>query len=300
LAFSYIGNGMGDQLIVYHLKQAGDKSLALPQGFWHLATCLRSIVVSNDRECPHALQPYDQMAGERAYEFLLRIICGLDSPLLGETEVLGQFKEFYKAHQDEFPSSLRQTFDSLNRDAKKVRSQFLQNLGCTSYGSLLRKQMKDPSAPLTLVGAGALAQDILPWFAKLNNPVRLLTRNPQKHQDLANQLNVELLSFEQISGREFGGVLVLAAPVSSRWVSDHFNLHTFDHIYDLRGESQQDLLPGAHVTSLQTLFANIEKNRRQAQRTKELAIAAIKERAHQTSLIERPRPFGWDDLWAYS
>ncbi len=291
---------MADHLKVFHLKTAGDTNLPIPKGFWHMATCLRSIVISDQAKRPAALKEHELMEGEEAYEFLLRIICGLDSPLLGETEVLGQFKDFFKRHEQDFSGPLRETLSGLNRDAKKIRAKYLQNLGCTSYGSLLRKKMKGQRVPLTLVGAGSLAQDILPWFAKSENSVHLFTRTPQKYQNLQEQHNVELFGYDNLKNIQTGGILVIAAPVEALWVEKNFDLSAFVHIYDLRGESKKDSLSGTHVTGLHCLFESIEKNRRQAESIKERAISAIKEQANHLKLVERPRPFGWDDLWTYS
>lgn len=291
---------MADRFKVYHKKSAGDPSLALPEGHWHLATCLRSIVISDQADRPESLDNHDLMNGEKAYEFLLKIICGLDSPLLGETEVLGQFKDFFKKFENEFSSNILEMLQNLNRDAKKIRSQYLQNLGCTSYGSLLRKQLKGRQKPLTLIGAGSLAQDILPWFAKAENPVVLYTRTPEKYQALTQQKNVILKSYDQIDNTPKGGILVVAAPVTAEWVQSHFDLKQFYHVYDLRGDSLQDALQGDHIVPLQSLFASIEDNKRQAERVKEKAISAIRNQAHHLKLVERPRPFGWEDLWNYS
>lgn len=291
---------MADRLKVYHRKVAGDSNLPLPTGFWHLATCLRSIVISDRPDNPQSLEPYDLMTGEDAYEFLLKIICGLDSPLLGETEVLGQFKDFYKKYEADFSSAVRDILQNLNRDAKKIRASFLQNLGCTSYGSLLRKQLKGKNTALTMLGAGSLAQDILPWFAKAENQVRVYTRRPENYPELADLKNVILQDYTNIETPATGGLLVVAAPVSAEWLESQFDLNQFDQIYDLRGDSQTNPLKGDHVTPLHILFANIENNKRQAARIKEKAISAIREHANLLKTIERPRPFGWDDLWAYS
>lgn len=291
---------MAERLKVFHLKSAGDSSLKLPEGYWHLATCLRSIILSDRCDHPEVLNQHDYMQGEQAYEFLLKIICGLDSPLLGETEILGQFKDFAKKNEKSFSGPIRDMVNSLLRDAKKIRSEYLQNLGCTSYGSLLRKELKDVSIPLTVVGAGSLAQDILPWFAKSQAVVQVVTRRPQKYIEIVQQKNVKLSSFEEIASLKKEGVLVIAAPVTSQWIADNFPLSHYQYVYDLRADSHQDSLVGDQVTHLQSLFSNIERNKRQAVRTKELAIAAIKKQVHHLSLIERPRPFGWEDLWMCS
>jgi len=292
---------MADRLKVFHLKSAGDKNLPLPNGYWHLATCLRSIIVTDQEGFPDSLKKHDFMKGEVAYEFLLRVICGLDSPLLGETEILGQFKEFLKSNQNSFSGPIQQVLNNLTRDAKKIRSQFLQNLGCTSYGSLLRKELRGRKFQLSILGAGSLAQDIFPWFAKTGNKVRVITRNPSKYNNLLeDHENIELHSFENLSEHKSSGVLVIAAPLKAQWIQDNLDLSQFDMIFDLRGDSHSDKIQSRNVTSLKSLFDSIEMNKRQAAQTKEKAMSAIKEQANHLLLQERPRPFGWDDLWTYS
>jgi hypothetical protein len=53
-------------------------------------------------------------------------------------------------------------------DTKEIRSQYLQNLGGASYGSLVRmilgKQPEDKREPVLLLGAGQLAKSIAPYL----------------------------------------------------------------------------------------------------------------------------------------
>ena len=65
-----------------------------------LKTCQRSLVLSLNnfpfkyKELPsHELQSADS-----AYIYLLETICGLKSKLIGENEIVGQFKEAYKIY----------------------------------------------------------------------------------------------------------------------------------------------------------------------------------------------------------
>ncbi len=292
---------MADRFKLYHLKSAGDSQLKLPEGYWHLTTCLRSIVITGDESRPESLNNHQFMGEEEAYEFLLKVICGLDSPLLGETEILGQFKEFAKKHESDFSAHIRDLVYRLLRDAKNIRKEFLQNLGCTSYGSLLRKELKGEDAPVTLVGAGSLAQDILPWFAKWKQPLQVFTRDPKKYQDLkAKQENIDLRSFAEMQSFVNEGILVVAAPLSSAQLNELFDLESYAMIYDLRGDSHRDTLNSSNVTTLKALFDSIETNKKQAAVTKKNAVTAIKKFANHLSLLERPRPFGWEDLWTYS
>lgn len=289
---------MTENLVLYHRKEPG-RSLDLPQNHWHMATCLRSIIISDQKhESPEILEHYERKQGDSAYGFLLSVICGLDSPMLGETEILGQFKEFCRKNQKSFSVPMAEIVTQLKRDAKSVRTQYLQNLGCTSYGSLLRKNLKNQSGEFVLIGAGALTQDIVPWFAKMDVKIKVFTRRPEKYKELEEgQDNLQLLPMEQLTDLSSRGVLVVAAPMESKELHKKVNLDSFDHVYDLRGSSVDDPLEVKSATPLQTLFASIEKNKDQANKIRKKAFLAVEKHTVNLSLFEKQRPFGWEDLW---
>src|SRR5437660_4432656 len=118
-------------------------------------TCLRRILFlsSNENravieaaEGGKALPPtVEVFRGEEAYRFLLEVICGLNSPIVGETAVMGQFKEF--SLRARFPKTAWGPFliglmTNLLMDAKHVRHGHLQGIGSKSYGSIVRQQVK--------------------------------------------------------------------------------------------------------------------------------------------------------------
>src|SRR5215831_12199098 len=83
--------------------------------------------------------------GREAYRFLLEVVCGLNSPIVGETAVMGQFKEF--SQHAKFPTTswgafLRRITSNLMMDAKRIRHDHLQGIGSQSYGSLVRQHVK--------------------------------------------------------------------------------------------------------------------------------------------------------------
>src|SRR3989475_6294583 len=76
-------------------------------------TCLRRILFlnSNDNravieaaEVGKAVPPtVEVFRAQEAYRFLLEVICGLNSPIVGETAVMGQFKKI--SLQTKFPKN---------------------------------------------------------------------------------------------------------------------------------------------------------------------------------------------------
>ncbi len=191
-------------LRVYHLsKKQTQNNDILPtskSSVFLINTCLRKIWITFDNcsELDEArkTQPIDKMIGGDAYEFLLRIACGLESEIIGETDIFGQFKsawsEFKKQNANDV-ESLQTWIQKLFEDTKEIRTQFVQNIGGSNYGSLVRKMIKERSAqigrskPILLVGAGQLAQSILPylkenevwvWNRSLENAIALKEIHP--------------------------------------------------------------------------------------------------------------------------
>src|SRR5262245_7062896 len=114
-------------------------------------TCLRRILFLNanehralieaaeDENCSPTVEVY---RGQEAYRFLLEFLCGVNSPIVGETAVMGQFKEFLlhaKFSRTPWGSFLRDLSSNLMIDAKRIRHEHLQHLGSQSYGSLVRQ-----------------------------------------------------------------------------------------------------------------------------------------------------------------
>ncbi|MCB0379228.1 MAG: hypothetical protein KDD33_12115 [Bdellovibrionales bacterium] len=286
---------------LYHKAGGNHQDLKVPEGFWHFGTCMRSIVVSLEDHIPNSLKSYDFYRGESAYRFLLEVICGMHSPLIGETEILGQFKNFHREYGKVWPSLLQEIFQALNADAKQVRQKHLQNIGCHSYGSLLRKTLAADIKAMHFLGAGQLVEEILPWFKKAQFPMSIFTRDPEKHRNLKTlDEKVHLHPITDIAGEEKGAVLVVAAPVSAQWIQSQCQLQDYAQVIDLRGDCQQDPLPHHNLKTLHQMFHKIEKQKEKAVEVKSSAQQMIIDTANQRYLMEKPRPFGWEDLWACS
>jgi glutamyl-tRNA reductase len=84
---------------------------------------------------PHPVYHHDTPGTVR---HLFRVSCGLDSMVLGETEVLGQVKKAYSAASDAGTTSrhLNKLFQHAFRVAKKIRTETQITRGATSVGSV--------------------------------------------------------------------------------------------------------------------------------------------------------------------
>ena len=136
---------------------------------WVIATCQRTVLVGVGDDLrkrvaarlPLAFRAQGH-AGDEAYAFLLRFACGLESRLIGETEIFGQVKESWRefsATDTDLSRELAPLVQQLFQDTKEIRAHQLSGLGSASYGSQVRRLLGGTAGGTTLlVGAGLLAQ----------------------------------------------------------------------------------------------------------------------------------------------
>jgi glutamyl-tRNA reductase len=304
-----------DQLVIVNLRrEARDRMPAVLNGIeWQ--TCLRRILFLNARDNHDILETIttegllppivEVYRSQQAYGFLLEVICGLNSPIVGETAVMGQFKDFLQ--NAKFPNSawgnfLRQLATNLMIDAKRVRARHLQGLGSQSYGSLVRQHVKGLPT-VAVLGSGKLAREILPWLIG-KTTVRVYCRNLERAQTLCEEFpEIELVPYSKsdIAWSEGEAGLVIAAPLQAdevaRWSQSQ--AVSFTKCLDLRGEALTD--PINHpmiVIALHELFAALRAERERLEGHIEAARSEIKRLVARQSQQAQFRPFGWEDLCA--
>lgn len=271
-------------------------------------TCLRNILFCREDQWSQysdLAEEGDQvLSGEAALTFLLEVLCGLHSPIIGETEVFGQFKKFVgsrKLENDSLFGDQQKWLHFVLTEVKKSRSELLSHTGSQSYGSLLRRYSKSYSS-ITFCGSGQLTQEILPWIQEKS--VQVLCRNPLKDQEFFKALPAELLSYDQ--AYVHGQALVIAAPLSDQKILDLIHRQEINprKIFDLRGEKNnlKSLIhaqcPQVSLMTLQDFFNEIEGCKKETEIRVQKLKDILSERAQ--SFIQRTelRPLGWDDLCA--
>lgn len=169
-----------------------------------LRTCQRTLVLAYDIYPFHqeTLPKHDLVTGQDAYLFLLETICGLKSKLIGENEIVGQFKEAYKIYAI---STLKDTkllliLEKLFKDAKDIRTQYLIGISQKTYASLTRRHFiqKARASHIVVVGSGALAEDLINQFKK-KAQVSICARNAEKVQELAKTHSLNVIPWEERS-----------------------------------------------------------------------------------------------------
>jgi glutamyl-tRNA reductase len=196
-----------------HILHANEALHALPPAFAAAArsgdalvlhTCQRIMVLTCQADTVNSLRDHlpadahcEVQEGASAYELLLRLACGLESRLAGETEVFGQFKQCWQefsAGRSELATHVSGLMQTLFRDVKDIRSRYLTGTGSASYGSLVRRVLapvqpvvaQPAAAPVLLVGAGQLAQSVAPWLKA--SELWIWNRNADRAASLADEL----------------------------------------------------------------------------------------------------------------
>jgi len=280
------------------------KDQPIPSGTLVWRTCLREVAFGEDPEdiSTNSDDARPLVEGD-AYRLLLEILCGLQSPMLGETQVLGQFKAFLAA-LDRSHGWLNRLGQRLLTDAREIRTQHLQGLGSRSYGSAVRRYLTT-CRHTVLIGTGKLANEVLPFLADEGRTVDQWGRavdpgidGPAVRTDAITYRPLDELEHASVSTQPT--VLIIAAPVPSAVVDRVAERYSgLLSIIDLRGElGSAPLRANVPVVTLQDLFAQMSASNGAAIRHVEAAKADIASRSRRYELRDELRPFGWDDLCA--
>lgn len=267
-------------------------------------TCLREIAILDGRQVRvENLKADDQLyAREDGYRFLLEVICGLHSPVVGETEVLGQFKNFaQKAQESPGGRCTAPWIQRLIADAKRIRTKHLTGMGGRSYGQLALKHLSE-CPRIIVLGAGHLAQELVPWFS--DHRLEVFCRRPEAATELLQRHdNAGIHSIDDSIAPDNNAIgLVIAAPMSAReiaaWVSRLGC--AVETIVDLRGESPNDRLEidSTTIVHFREILDDLETNCRFASARVEGAREDISKCAQSFWDRFEIRPFGWEDLCA--
>lgn len=244
------------------------------------STCLRSIAFGGANLYADQIQSGDQvLEGCEAYEFLLQVVCGLHSPVKGETEVHGQYKKFLEEAKERLSREEYRVLHDVHVDAKRVRTLHLRHLGSQSYGSFCRRQVRG-LGEVNLIGSGHLVRELLPWLAKSEATLRVFCRSAaakrEEFQSRFPNVQVEELYSAPISA---GSAVVVAAPVRAHELSQWMAPNRPRVIIDLRAESAEDPLPMENF-SLKDVFQAIEASRAKINSEVEKARQMVKELAY--------------------
>lgn len=237
---------------------------------------------------------FEILKDETAYSFLLEVLCGLKSPLIGETEVFGQFKNQVLKNLDP-KNPLSKVINSIVSDTKNIRSKHLTNLGSSSYGSVARKYLVGFKS-LDIIGAGQFVQSLKPWIEKSDIHTNVYTRKPDKYAKFFENSNWGLKLFSEYSPELAQGpkALFICAPLDVSGI----NLDAYNLVIDFRDLTVLNLVAHKNIKNLSEIFQEIQNGNVLAEAKKVEALVSIEKASQMYATAMNHRPFGWDDLSA--
>jgi len=187
-----------DRLVVVHQRRSagarGDEWHSPPSSVLHVETCLRRLCIGDLVTLPNPVvaglpstQPVERFRGVAAYQFLLSVATGLESEIAGESEIFGQFRDAWRAFERTEPAHARSQSSLIHKlfeDVKEIRARHLQNADTITYGGLTRHLLgAAANAPTLVVGAGNMAQSVVPYLA--GRPLHFWNRTVSRAHELA-------------------------------------------------------------------------------------------------------------------
>lgn len=264
-----------------------------PPAVWR--TCLREITFIDQRSAiPEGTPAWHD---EDAYAYLLEVICGLDSPIVGETEVLHQFKAFADGLPPG-PAMWRELCRLLLTDAKAIRRGHLIGLGSRSYGSAVRRCIRDYPR-VALLGTGILAAEIAPYLAAPGRLIDWWGRRSAFEVALASATYRCVDAASSVFADD-PTAIVIAAPASSAEIGSLARRYRqVVALIDLRAEAAQDPPPPvAPIVTLEDVFAELRQAARVSDQRVQAAKRDIRSCAAAFGARAKLNPSGWHDLCA--
>ena len=249
------------------------------------------------------------LAGTDAYEFLLETICGLKSRVLGENEIVHQFKEAYTTFMaKENPNRLIQNLlEKLFKDAKDIRSQHLKNIGLQTYAGITRKllsQKVKAGERIVILGSGELAEDLIKIIHR-RYEVFICARNENRVSKLTETYGVESIPWGHLNEALKEKVIVntigttdtiIDAKLEQEFLSST-DLKTLVCLAEPSPYPWQDHPSAKSVFLLNDIFKYAEHfNLEKKQKVSSASLAIKAKSQHRQNHFTLHLPFGWDEL----
>jgi glutamyl-tRNA reductase len=155
--------------------------------------------------------------GSACFHHLIRVTAGLDSALVGETEIQGQVKKSYQdvCAQVCLPSCLHYIFQKSLKIGKNVRTCWLNAMSTSCFEKSICQYVensfnKDECYKILFVGASEINCKLIhQWKRKDNVLIALTNRSPIPLKEIAQKEDLEVLNWQNLSSwKDFDVVIV--------------------------------------------------------------------------------------------
>lgn len=236
---------------------------------------------------------------------LLKLASGLESMVLGETEIRYQIKEAFKKSIDEncIDSPMNQLFQSIFRESKEIRKYIPTNIPL-SISSLGIRNLEEKVGGFAshdeyfiVIGSGTISKSSIEYIKKWGGRnILWINRTKEKIIDYAKQLNVEALSLQEffdINSFKYKYPKNISAIITATSANEPILLKDFIKQLNFRKlfiidlampsdveESVKDL-DNVDVVNLQTIKEQLERNKQRREEYAKKALNIIEESSYR-------------------
>lgn len=270
------------------------------RGVVTLETCNRiEFIVSSDsedglRELELRLSGFSKLVGRDALRHIFRVVCGMDSMVVGEAQIAGQFKSAYYLALEEglTDRELNRVFHRAFFVSKLVRSRTRIGWGSVSIASLGVRLAEQVVGSLTacrvlLLGAGEMGRLTLQHLmSKGAEDVVLLNRTAERAYELARRYPI---SVRQIGDLEKllpeADVVISTVATSANYIltsqqflrSQERTRCLLDLSFPRSIDPDLTQLDGVYLYGIEDLRELSEENRQQREQSREAADRIVEE-----------------------
>ena len=160
-----------------------------------LQTCNRVELYYGDGDVPDAVARH-----------LFRVVCGLESAIIGERAIQGQVKEAYMTARDsgnKLSAGLHKLFECALQIGKKVRTETQISQGAVSHSLaaieiIEREHVNLKNANITIIGVNKLTEDIIKFLKNKGAELMFLAnRTEEKAHKLADPYGIEVYRLDE-------------------------------------------------------------------------------------------------------
>lgn len=188
------------------------------------------------------LEPYLTFKeGNEALEHLFRVSIGLDSKIVGETQVLGQLKQAFLTAQETGTTGivLNQAFRQAVTFAKRMHDVYRINarpmsIGLTSLQMLDREDLDYENTKITVIGLGEIGQLVTKYV--LQRPfqsIRLVNRTLSKANPYLTEDRIQAYSWDDLAEAVKDADIIFTAIKSEGYILYPDMLKTGAIVFDL-------------------------------------------------------------------
>ena len=205
---------------------------------------------------------------------LFRVVCGLESAIVGERAVQGQVREaYYNARtKKKLPAEIHKLFECALEVGKRVRTETRISYGAVSYSLATIEILKECNvdihqAKIVVLGVNSLTSDILKFLSnKGATRVVLANRSVDNAHNIADALNIPVYGLEDKKSLLQDADVVISATSSDQLVVERTDIDPTRKLYAIDLAFPRDIdpeiaqYPDVSLFNLQDVERMVQKN----------------------------------------